>query len=92
MFDCLCFYYQHLDNVANEDVRTQIRIFSEHKEEDAEEFSHRYDSIRFEMEYPLTHAVNVTQVFNFHVLVAELDAMSNILHIRCFSCYLIIHS
>jgi len=48
---CNC---QHLENVANEDVLTQIRIFSEHREEDAEEFSHRYDNIRFEMEYPLT--------------------------------------
>jgi len=45
---------KHLENVANEDVMTQIRIFTEHKEEDAEEFSHRYDNIRFEMEYPLT--------------------------------------
>jgi len=49
---CLC--HKHLENDVNEDVRTQIRIFSEHKEEDAEEFSHRYDNIRFEMEYPLT--------------------------------------
>jgi len=47
-------YLKHLENVANEDVRTQVRIFSEHKEEDAEEFNHRYDNIRFEMEYPLT--------------------------------------
>ena len=45
---------KHVENVANEDVRTQVRIFSEHKEEDAEEFSHRYDNVRFEMEYPLT--------------------------------------
>lgn len=45
---------KHLENVANEDVRTQVRIFSEHKEEDAEEFSHRYDNVRFEMEYPST--------------------------------------
>jgi len=45
---------KHLENVANEDVMTQIRIFMEHKEEDAEEFSHRYDNIRFEMEYALT--------------------------------------
>ena len=50
--------YQHLENVANEDVLTQIRIFSEHREEDAEEFSHRYDNIRFEMEYPLTDCCN----------------------------------
>ena len=49
----LCCCYKHLESVANEDVRTQFRIFSDHREEDAEEFSHRYDNIRFEMEYPL---------------------------------------
>ena len=37
---------------ASEDLRTQIRVFNELKEEDNEELSHRYDNIRFVMEYP----------------------------------------
>ena len=44
---------QVLETVENEEVKTQVHVFSEHKEEDAEEFSHRYDNIRIEMEYPL---------------------------------------
>ena len=43
--------------VENEEVKTQVHVFSEHKEEDAEEFSHRYDNIRIEMEYPLSITV-----------------------------------
>ena len=43
---------QVLETVENEEVKTQVHVFSEHKEEDAEEFSHRYDNIRIEMEYP----------------------------------------
>ena len=58
MFSC----NKHLEGVANEDVRTQIRIFDEHKEEDAEEFSHLYDNIRFEMEYPLSACCIVNTV------------------------------
>ena len=42
-----------LEVVENDEVKTQVNIFSEHKEEDAEEFSHRYDNVRMEMEYPL---------------------------------------
>ena len=47
---CVCL--QVLETVENEEVKTQVHVFSEHKEEDAEEFSHRYDNIRIEMEYP----------------------------------------
>ena len=36
----------------NEDVRTQVNVFQEHQEEDAEEFQHRYDNIRLEMDEP----------------------------------------
>jgi len=36
------------------ELQTQINLFYEHKDEDAEEFSHRYDNIRFLMEYPLS--------------------------------------
>ncbi len=41
-----------LEVVENDEVKTQVNVFSEHKEEDAEEFSHRYDNVRMEMEYP----------------------------------------
>ena len=34
-------------------MRTQVNVFHEHKEEDSEEFSHRYDNVRIEFEYPL---------------------------------------
>ena len=52
---CVCL--QVLETVENEEVKTQVHVFSEHKEEDAEEFSHRYDNIRIEMEYPLSVTV-----------------------------------
>ena len=48
-----------LETVENEEVKTQVHVFSEHKEEDAEEFSHRYDNIRIEMEYPLSVTVKI---------------------------------
>ena len=31
---------------------TQVTVFLNHKDEDAEELSHRYDNIRVELEYP----------------------------------------
>lgn len=45
---------QGLEDSANEEVRTQIRIFLDQKDEDAEEFGHHYDNIRIEMEYPFS--------------------------------------
>jgi len=41
------------DAETSEDLRTQIRVFNELKEEDNEELGHRYDNIRIVMEYPL---------------------------------------
>jgi len=53
---CLLLFYLHflqnLKGLGNDEIKTQIRIFADHKEEDAEELSHRYDNIRLEMEYP----------------------------------------
>ena len=46
-------WLKELEKVDNEEVKTQVNVFHEHKEEDAEEFSHRYDNIRIELEYPL---------------------------------------
>ena len=34
-------------------MRTQVNVFVDHKEEDSEEFGHRYDNVRVELEYPL---------------------------------------
>ena len=44
--------FQFLDTQEDEELRTHLNIFHEHKEEDLEEFSHRYDNIRMELEYP----------------------------------------
>ena len=44
--------FQGLELVPSEEVKTQVNIFLEHKDEDAEELSHRYDNIRIELEYP----------------------------------------
>ncbi|CAL1526820.1 unnamed protein product [Lymnaea stagnalis] len=41
-----------LDNQEDEELKTHVKIFHEHKEEDQEEFSHRYDNISMEIEYP----------------------------------------
>ena len=43
---------QGLIHVDNYEVQTQVNVFNEHKDEDAEEFIHRYDDIRLNMEYP----------------------------------------
>nr|ALX18034.1 diaphanous-related formin [Lymnaea stagnalis]ALX18035.1 diaphanous-related formin [Lymnaea stagnalis] len=41
-----------LDNQEDEELKTHVKIFHEHKEEDQEEFSHRYDNISMEIEDP----------------------------------------
>jgi len=41
-----------VQNLDNDDVKTQVQVFVEHKEEDSEEFNHRYDNICFEMDDP----------------------------------------
>ena len=46
------FLSQFLDMQEDEELRTHLNIFHEHKDEDLEEFSHRYDNIRMELEYP----------------------------------------
>ncbi|KAK2178702.1 hypothetical protein NP493_533g01102 [Ridgeia piscesae] len=43
---------ESLEMVPNEEVKTQVNIFLEHKDEDAEELSHRYDNIRIELDDP----------------------------------------
>ena len=52
--------YQGLEKVDNEEVKTQVHVFHEHKEEDAEEFHHRYDNIRIDWEYPFTNLLIVS--------------------------------
>ena len=44
-----------MEQVDHEEVRTQVSIFHEHKDEDNDDFSQRYDNIRFELEYPLIY-------------------------------------
>ncbi|ESO99100.1 hypothetical protein LOTGIDRAFT_142208 [Lottia gigantea] len=41
-----------LDQFDDNELKTHVDIFNAHKEEDHEEFSHRYDNIRLELEYP----------------------------------------
>nr|UIX27111.1 diaph-b [Tauphaedusa tau] len=41
-----------LDAQEDEELKTHVHIFHEHKEEDLEQFYHRYDNIRLELEDP----------------------------------------
>ncbi|KAL5011351.1 hypothetical protein ScPMuIL_009902 [Solemya velum] len=41
-----------LDTQEDEELKTHLKIFYEHQEEDYDEFSHRYDNVRMELEYP----------------------------------------
>ena len=43
---------QVLEEVKHELVQTQVNVFLEHRDDDAEEFSHRYDNVRLEFKYP----------------------------------------
>ena len=53
----LAFILQKLDDVDNEDICTQIHVFSQSKNQDADELGHRYENIQFEMEYPFDQAL-----------------------------------
>ncbi|KAJ6661678.1 hypothetical protein lerEdw1_013200 [Lerista edwardsae] len=41
-----------LKYIKNDSLDIQLRVFSEHKEEDMMEFFHRFEDIRLELEYP----------------------------------------
>lgn len=41
---------ENLDEDANEDLLTQLKIFKEHKDEDFEEFIQRFDNVRLELD------------------------------------------
>ncbi|XP_055958630.1 protein diaphanous homolog 2-like [Patella vulgata] len=41
-----------LEKSIDSELKTHVNIFNEHKEEDHEEFSHRYDNIRLELDDP----------------------------------------
>ncbi|ESO00975.1 hypothetical protein HELRODRAFT_192510 [Helobdella robusta] len=41
-----------LERHPNDEIQSQVRIFLEHKDYDAEEFSHRYDNLRLDMDDP----------------------------------------
>ncbi|KAK0052992.1 diaphanous-related formin, partial [Biomphalaria pfeifferi] len=41
-----------LDKQEDDELKTHVKIFHEHKEEDQEDFSHRFENISMEMEYP----------------------------------------
>ncbi|KAF7238672.1 hypothetical protein EYD10_14676 [Varanus komodoensis] len=43
----------HLKCIKNDALDIQLKVFSEHKEEDMIEFSHRLEDIKSELEYPL---------------------------------------
>ena len=45
--------FQSLKSQVDEELQTHLQIFSDHQEEDFEEYSHRYDNTRMEFEYPL---------------------------------------
>ncbi|MFT7818003.1 protein diaphanous homolog 3 [Arapaima gigas] len=50
MSNSLC--ENHLNDIKNEALDIQLKVFEEHKEEDMIEFSHRLEDIRTELEYP----------------------------------------
>ena len=50
--------FQSLKSQVDEELQTHLQIFSDHQEEDFEEFSHRYDNTRVEFEYPLPDLLN----------------------------------
>lgn len=43
-------YFQNMEEDANEDLATQLKIFKEHKDEDFEEFIQRFDNVRLELD------------------------------------------
>ena len=45
---------QALEKVDFKELQTQVNHFHDHKDEDAEDYSHRFDNIRCELEYPFT--------------------------------------
>ncbi|GFR61951.1 diaphanous-related formin [Elysia marginata] len=47
-----------LDQQEDEEVKTHLNIFHGHKEDDQEEFQHRYENIRVEIEYPCLKRLN----------------------------------
>lgn len=51
---------QGLNAEESSELQTQINLFYEHKDLDAEEFSHRYDNIRLLMEYLLLGLVDLS--------------------------------
>ncbi|GFN88167.1 diaphanous-related formin [Plakobranchus ocellatus] len=55
-----------LDQQEDEEVKTHLNIFHGHKEDDQEEFSHRYDNIRVEIEYPFL-TVDFSHIHLFRV-------------------------
>lgn len=50
--------------MRNEALDIQLKVFSEHKEEDMIEFSHRLDDIRSEFEYPFLKKMEICYQLN----------------------------
>lgn len=70
---------QGLERVEDELLHTQVTVFLNHKDEDAEELSHRYDNIRVELEYPLLTCGRVYSD-NHRLLLVEYDHTSLVLY------------
>ena len=64
--------FQQLEKVEFMELKTQVNLFHDHKEEDAEDFSHRFDNIRAELEYPLLTQINTAEVFNHNTVFSLL--------------------
>ena len=43
---------QELYDNPSEELGVQMGVFGDHKEDDFDEFSHRFEGIKVEMEYP----------------------------------------
>ncbi|XP_041359687.1 protein diaphanous homolog 2-like isoform X2 [Gigantopelta aegis] len=70
-----------LDVQGDDELRTHINIFHEHKEEDFEEFSHRYDNVRMELEEP-SSCFNLVQS-SVKDTIAEPYFLSILQHLLC---------
>ena len=88
--------FQWLDAVDDEELKTHLHIFHAHKEEDMEEFSHRYDNIRLEIEDPracfdlLMNTVNNTIAEPYFVSILQhLLSIRDDMYARSVACYLI---
>ena len=68
---------QRLSAEESSELQTQINLFYEHKDLDAEEFSHRYDNIRLLMEYLFPDFVDRSLLMLLCCVVKKVSCVKN---------------